>query len=430
MTRIIEINLSVSFMVCIVIFIRKVFLKKMPHITFLWLWVLIVCKLILPISIDTPYSIFNLPIFYEKSPIQKNEIDIDSILHHIDVVYDTANHKHLYMVLFCVWLFGFMLIASHFLIQYQGAKKEILQSYAISDDAILQTYKKQLQLPDNIIFLQNDFFQTPAVWGIKNPKIIFPNNISFENAMDWQYVLLHEYGHIRYHHALVKIICMFLLALYWYNPFVWISYIEIDKDMEIMADRYVLKQFLVDNRKSYATCLLHAIKANNHHSVFYYHYKKNFIKERIEMIMRFKKLTISSIFILIMTLLSVATVFATTDIQLTSAELSKLDITITVPDENDMSDIPVVAADDVHNIFIEQSAIEKYIEHVDDKAAKSFSIKKYPYSTYQKLPPKTLNVTLERNHNMYSGSLNREYYVYDDKQDKYTGFYSGKVYLE
>ena len=54
----------------------------------------------------------------------------------------------------------------------------------------------------------------------------------------------------------------------------------------------------------------------------------------------------------------------------------------------------------------------------------------YDYVTYGSLPPKRITITTEFEGHTYKGSLDRTDYNYNDATDKYTGFYTGKIYRQ
>ncbi|WP_162198451.1 M56 family metallopeptidase [Paenibacillus wulumuqiensis] len=60
--------------------------------------------------------------------------------------------------------------------------------------------------------------------------------------MDWskqertEYVPMHEYMHIRRLDSLVKMLLILVLCLHWYNPFVWIMFLLVNRDLELCCD--------------------------------------------------------------------------------------------------------------------------------------------------------------------------------------------------
>ena len=60
------------------------------------------------------------------------------------------------------------------------------------------------------------------------------------DGQTWDYVMKHELCHIRYHHFFWLCILQFLLAVNWFNPFVWLSVKEMRMQQELEADGGVI----------------------------------------------------------------------------------------------------------------------------------------------------------------------------------------------
>ncbi len=85
----------------------------------------------------------------------------------------------------------------------------------------------------------------------------FGRNIFLLNAMDadtCRYVLLHEHAHIRHRHFLKLCLSQLLVALCWYNPFVWLFFGEMRLQQEMEVDGDVLREGV--DREDYQLSLL------------------------------------------------------------------------------------------------------------------------------------------------------------------------------
>ena len=67
-----------------------------------------------------------------------------------------------------------------------------------------------------------------------------------------EYVLLHEKAHLSRHDNLWKPIGFILLAIYWFNPLVWIAYHLFSKDIELATDEKVINNLNNDEIKDYS----------------------------------------------------------------------------------------------------------------------------------------------------------------------------------
>ena len=54
--------------------------------------------------------------------------------------------------------------------------------------------------------------------------ILVPTSTEWENTASLQYVLEHEYVHIRRFDSIKKIALIIVLCVHWFNPLVWAGY--------------------------------------------------------------------------------------------------------------------------------------------------------------------------------------------------------------
>lgn len=84
-----------------------------------------------------------------------------------------------------------------------------------------------------------DSIPTPFVLGFVRLRIYIPFRLSEEERL---YVLAHERYHIRHLDHWVKLLGYLLLAVYWWNPAVWLCWVLCCRDMEMRCDEAVLAQ--------------------------------------------------------------------------------------------------------------------------------------------------------------------------------------------
>jgi len=98
-----------------------------------------------------------------------------------------------------------------------------------------------------------DDVSTPFILGLIRPRIILPSNIKTEYA---KYALLHEREHLRWGDHLWRPMGFVLLAIYWYNPLVWVAYMLFCRDTEYACDEAVLSELSGEERRAYGRVLL------------------------------------------------------------------------------------------------------------------------------------------------------------------------------
>lgn len=86
-----------------------------------------------------------------------------------------------------------------------------------------------------------DHIDTPFVLGLFRPKIYLPSVPELTDA-EREYILLHENCHIRRKDLLWKTLGFACICIHWFNPLVWLIFRTAEKDMEISCDQRVLRE--------------------------------------------------------------------------------------------------------------------------------------------------------------------------------------------
>lgn len=98
-----------------------------------------------------------------------------------------------------------------------------------------------------------DEVSTPFILGVLRPVIVLPSSISEEDA---RFALAHERAHIARRDHLVKPFGFLLLAVYWFNPLMWLAYGLLCRDIELACDERVIKNGGPELKKGYSTALI------------------------------------------------------------------------------------------------------------------------------------------------------------------------------
>ena len=95
--------------------------------------------------------------------------------------------------------------------------------------------------------------ETPFVIGFIRPKIFIP--IHFDDD-EKEYILNHEWTHIKNKDGVTKLFSYFVLCLHWFNPLVWLAFIMLCADIEMRVDEETTELFDVDMIKEYCMSLV------------------------------------------------------------------------------------------------------------------------------------------------------------------------------
>ncbi len=100
---------------------------------------------------------------------------------------------------------------------------------------------------------ESDGIAEPFVLGLLRPIIYLPAHLSGEER---DYIVLHERLHIRHGDHIVKALFWLAVCIHWFNPLVWLAFFLCGRDMELRCDEAVLKKMGPQVQSDYAQSLL------------------------------------------------------------------------------------------------------------------------------------------------------------------------------
>lgn len=135
---------------------------------------------------------------------------------------------------------------------------------------------------------------SPLTYGILRPVILLPEGLDLREE-GAAFALEHEYVHARRLDALWKLLLALTLAVHWFNPFVWLMWFLANRDLELSCDEEVLRRYETDQRGDYARALLAMEEKRALLPPLHSGFGSGATKERILSIMKYKKATVLSV---------------------------------------------------------------------------------------------------------------------------------------
>ena len=150
---------------------------------------------------------------------------------------------------------------------------------------------------DKIPVYKIEDYYGACLYGGFSPVIIVGNNINLSSEQQHM-ILLHEYVHYAHGDHIWSMIRNLCVALYWYNPLVWLAASVSRKDSELACDEGTIRRLGKSKRTVYGQTLLDVVskasKGNDITSVVFLNSTtatggKREMKKRIEVIVKRKK---------------------------------------------------------------------------------------------------------------------------------------------
>lgn len=101
---------------------------------------------------------------------------------------------------------------------------------------------------------QSNMVKTPCTVGWIRPEIFIPEKVYTIDEKEW--LLRHEFTHIRHGDVFWKCAVMFCIACHWYNPFVYYLFHQYSVMCEYYCDAECMKNRDIEEKKNYAVFLV------------------------------------------------------------------------------------------------------------------------------------------------------------------------------
>ena len=327
-----QMSFAGAVMILAITIIRALAISLLPKKTFLALWGIAVARLLLPFSLPSTFSVYSLigsqtsGIAATKVPQIDKVLPIDTIGQMATMPGDIGNTTSTVSIWGAVWAAGTLICAMVFVVAYWKCRQEFQTSLPVKNDFI-KNWLNAHQLKRPISIRQSSRFSAPLTYGVFRPVILMPISTDWENTKALQYVLAHEYVHIRRFDSITKLVLIAALCVHWFNPLVWVMYILANRDIELSCDEAVVRLFGETTKAAYARALISMEETKSGFAPLCNNFNKNAIEERITAIMKFKKASIFSLALALALVVGVTTAFAT------SAIATATDNTSNIPSE-------------------------------------------------------------------------------------------------
>ena len=277
----IKTNAAVAVVVPCIVIARRLLLYRIPGKTWLYLWKILILRLLCPFSIE----------------LRLKNADIYGYIGYIADAFDLREKTKLpdsYALLSpadgmikVIWLIGVIGIAGTFI----GAhlKKRKLYCMALPVEGVyFEEWKKSHSLKRRVEIKESVRIAAPLTYGVIRPVILLPACKDIEEK-NLAFVLEHEFIHIKHLDVLFKWVLVLSCSVYWYNPLIWAMYFFANRDIELSCDETVLKHQTLGYRKAYLNVLIDLEEKKAEREALYSPFCKYPTEERIRVMMKTEK---------------------------------------------------------------------------------------------------------------------------------------------
>ena len=248
--KLLNLSISASWLVLAVLVLRLIS-KRAPKWVNVLLWGIVALRLMLPFSVESALSLIPSAetvspavVQFDPAPTITSGVNIidnavnPSLSEHFAAV-PTASVNPLYVwteIAGWVWLIGLGAMLLYALVSYLRLRRRVSVSLPVQDHIYLC-----------------DAISSPFILGVVKPHIYLPSTL---DEVQRQNVLSHERAHLTRRDHWWKPLGFALLAVYWFNPVLWLAYTLLCRDIELACDERVIRTMDESAVKTYSTVLL------------------------------------------------------------------------------------------------------------------------------------------------------------------------------
>ncbi len=309
-----------SLIILAVIICRSILINRLPKKVFLVLWFVALIRLLVPYSFPSVTSIYSLAGQFITDRTESNvnqdsrgqeQEKITGLAVGSTIIKQTENFTGTdsFYILRFIWIAGTIVFAAVFIMAYIVCYKRFCISLPVKNQ-MAEEWLKLHKSARNISIRQSYLAKSPLSYGILHPVILMPETTDWENTEHIQYILEHEFIHIKRFDAVTKLLLITAVSLHWFNPFVWVMYILLNRDIELACDETVIKHFGGKSKKNYAMLLISMEEEKNTTIPLGSNFNRNATEERITAIMKIKKTSRVTYIMAVLLVAVIVSVFA------------------------------------------------------------------------------------------------------------------------
>lgn len=221
-------------------------------------WLPFLFRLLVPYSFPSGFSVYNLiPGRLEKpggALLSIAYLDTAALGEQSLAAGQNLAYKQLLGLACGIWAAGAAAMLLYMAAQYLWQRISLTTAYRLPENETASYAARAGQRKPSPV-LCTGAVRGPLVFGLVHPRVLLPLSL-WEQPHGREYILLHEFTHIRWGDHVVLMAANLALALHWFNPLVWLARRRMAQDIERACDARVLRGLERQQQLAYAQALV------------------------------------------------------------------------------------------------------------------------------------------------------------------------------
>jgi len=147
-------------------------------------------------------------------------------------------------ILATIWFVGVLLVLLRLAVGTWRVNQLSREGVRVEDGvwlSLAQRLANRLGVTRPLILLRGERLAVPVTWGIVYPAVLLPQDADTWTEERRRFVLVHEMAHVKRFDALTQLLAQVALAVFWFDPLVWVAAHQMRMEREHACDDYVLR---------------------------------------------------------------------------------------------------------------------------------------------------------------------------------------------
>lgn len=295
---VLNMTFSASLMIIIIEIMRRFLKDRVPRKVFYGLWMLVAARMIIPLGVPFGFSLFSilqdlgLPVGINGAAVA--DAAAAAGVGGTDDALAAHGYIHYTMILKFIWIAGAIGFAAYFVITYIRNLYKFKESLP-ADSSVAESWAAKMGVRRKIKVRESDYINSPLTYGIARPVILMPAGaVDMIEEDQLGYIFAHELVHIKRFDSLAKIFVTAAVCVNWFNPFAWVMYALVNRDIELSCDEAVVRKLGNASRPAYAMTLVRFAELKEMSLFAFNSFGKSVLTQRVREVMTKKKTGILS----------------------------------------------------------------------------------------------------------------------------------------
>ncbi len=167
-------------------------------------------------------------------------------------------------VTFAIWALGVAVLGLHIVVSSWRLSRKFGQLAPVNEASLLnllEDCQQRLGVRKRLLVVESSDVPTPVLHGLFVPKLVLPQGFATRfSPEELRFIFLHELAHVKRRDIAMNWLVALLQAMHWFNPLVWFGFARWRADRELACDALALDAAGADQNREYGRTILRLLE--------------------------------------------------------------------------------------------------------------------------------------------------------------------------